>query len=108
MNDNYNGIPIKDEYIPRHAANYIKNYNTNNYNNFNNGDNKKEKKNITVKKKKRKIKKWVWNSLLIIFLLVICISVYKLIDWNKDNKDTSDIIDEINNPSLTVKTIGHQ
>ena len=91
MKDNYNGIPIKDEYIPRHAsnyntANYKKNAVTSNQNSLNKN----------VKKKKRKLKKWVWNFLLIFFILITCGSVYKLLDWNKDNNNTSKIVEEIN------------
>ena len=80
MNDNYGSIPIKNEYKPKHSSDN---------NNFNN------KKNI-VKKKKRKVKKWVLNILLVFFLLITCGGIYVLLDWNKDNIDTTKIIDSIN------------
>ncbi|MBQ8193018.1 MAG: class B sortase [Bacilli bacterium] len=89
MNDNYGGIPIKDEYIPRHANNY---YIYNKRNDKLNNNNKK----IHVKKKKRKLKRWVWNVLLIFFVLLTGISIYKIILWNNDNIDTSKIVNEIN------------
>jgi len=76
MYNNYGGIPIKDEY--KVMLN----------NNFNN--------NKPVKKKKRKIKKWVLNVMIVFFLMLTCGGVNKLIDWYKDNLDTSKIVDEIN------------
>lgn len=94
MKNNYNVIPIKDEYIPRHANNYnVGNYKKNtDINNYNKHDESKK----LPKKRKRKLKKWVWNTILIFFVLITCISVYKLLDWNKDNNDTSKIVEEIN------------
>ena len=89
MNDNYGGIPIKQEYIPKHSSNYC-----------NNGCN--NKKNV-IMKKKRKIKNWVWNILLVFFLLVTCSGIYVLIDWNKDNIDTSKIVNEINKDVVLVE-----
>lgn len=72
MDENFGGIPIKDEY-------------------------KKSKSNkIEKKKKKRKIKKWVWNVLLIFFLIVTLVGICRIFIWEIDNKDTSKIIDEIN------------
>ena len=58
-----------------------------------------------VKKKKRRIKKWVWNVLLIFFLLMLAIGVYRLLDWNKDNKNTGKIIEEINNEVVVTEKV---
>lgn len=93
MNDKFNGIPIKEEYIPKHASNssnlnYIKTNSTK--------DSKTSNREYCTKKKKRKLKKWVWNALLIFFVLIICYSVYKIFAWSKDNKDTSQMVEEIN------------
>lgn len=100
MKDNYNGIPIKDEYIPRHASNY----NTGNYKNNTSDYNKSNKNTKKAKTKKRKLKKWVWNILLIFFLLITCCSVYKLLDWNQDNNNTSKMLEEISKVVEVVET----
>ena len=80
MEDNYGGIPIKKEFLPDNKL-----------------ENNTNKKKMKTKKHKRKIKKWVLNVLLIFFLIVFGIGIYKLLDWNKDNNDTDKIIEEINN-----------
>lgn len=49
-----------------------------------------------VKKKKRKIKRWVWIFFLIIFICIIIFSSIKIILWMKDNKETSDTVNNIN------------
>lgn len=94
MKDNYNEVPIKDDYIPKHAGNYITNQckivrDTSNIN-------KSGKKVIQVKKKRRRVKKWVWSFLIITFLLIFGISIIILLSWNKDNSNTDKIIEEIN------------
>ena len=43
-----------------------------------------------------KIKKRILNILLIIFILVTIIGIYELISWNKDNNNTSKLVEEIN------------
>ena len=64
----------------------------------------KKTKIVEVKKKKRRIKKWVWNVLLIFFVVVAIFGIYRIFDWNKDNKDTKEIINEINN-DVTINEI---
>ncbi len=87
-------LPIKEEYIGRHTD---KNSLIHKNNKKEDNSNKEVKKEIIeVRKKRRRIKKWVWNVLLIFFLLVIGCSVYRLLDWNKDNNNTNKIIDDIN------------
>ena len=81
MYDNYGGIPIKDEYMVK----------TNNESFSNNKKNRKIKKN-----KKTKFKILILNILLIFFLLIIGIGIFKLIKWNNDNNNTSKIVEEIN------------
>lgn len=49
-----------------------------------------------VKKKKRKIKRWVWIFFLVIFICIIIFSSIKIILWMKDNKETSDTVNNIN------------
>lgn len=90
MKDNsYYGIPIKDEYIPRHASKY--DY----YSNYNENNNKINHYLNNNKKKNRKLKKWVWNLLLIFFILIIILCVLKLFLWGKDNRKTSNIVDDV-------------
>ena len=89
MRNDYAGIPIKDEYIPRN----FNNYNTNNYNNKKNNRNKK----------KRILKKWGLNFLLLFFIIITLGSFISLFNWNKDNNNTDKIIDDINNSVVVVE-----
>jgi len=101
MNNSNDEIPIKDEYIPKHANSYVvgnyKKVNNENISTPADGDsNNVSKTTVTIKKKKRRIKKWVWNVLFLFFLIMTIVSVLEILDWNKDNNDTSDIVEEIN------------
>ena len=101
MKDNYNEIPIKDDYIPKHASNYITNQSkividTDNID-------KGGKKVIQVKKKKRRIKKWVWSFFIVVFLMIIGIGIIILLSWNKDNSNTDKIIEEMNNDVVVIE-----
>ena len=49
------------------------------------------------KKKKRTIKKWVWTLLISLFIVIIIFCLIKLLFWMRDNKNTSNVVDEINN-----------
>lgn len=62
------------------------------------------KEKIVVKKKKRYLKKWVWTTFLIIFLLIIAFSLFKIFFWVKDNKDTKSVIDDISNNTKVEET----
>lgn len=62
------------------------------------------KEKIVVKKKKRYLKKWVWTTFLIIFLLIIAFSLFKIFFWAKDNKDTKSVIDDISNNTKVEET----
>ena len=55
-----------------------------------------------MEKKDYRLKKILPNILLIIFLIGIVISIYKIIDWSKNNKKTSEIITSLNNV-VTIK-----
>ena len=88
MNSSSKDVPLKEEYIPKHADDFRTYYKKNTIK-------KTVTKTIEIKKKKRKIKKWVWNVLLLFFLTITCSSIYKLLDWNDDNNDTSKIVEEI-------------
>lgn len=99
-NDN---IPINDEYIPRHVKKDF---------NFELTFNEKieaeseitpRKRVITIRKKKRKLKKWVWQTFLIIFLLIIFACIFKIFFWNKDNQDTTKIINKISENTEVVE-----
>lgn len=100
MKDNYNDVPIKDEYIPKHASNYMGKA----CKFVDDGDVNKDKiKVIYNKKKKRKIKKWVWSTLAFIFLVIIIVCIIILMLWNKDNSDTSKIIEEIDKNIIVIE-----
>ena len=117
-----NNLP-EEEYIPRHANNYGYNKEKENieldskesfsneeseveekyYKIDKNIDIEKELDNINdtiepkvVKKKKRKLKRWVWIFFLVIFICIIIFSSIKIILWMKDNKKTSDTVNDIN------------
>lgn len=62
------------------------------------------KEKIVVKKKKRYLKRWVWTAFLIIFLLIIAFSLFKIFFWSKDNKDTKSVIDDISNNTKVEET----
>ncbi len=62
------------------------------------------KKQVIVRKKKRHLKKWVWNTFLVILLLVIAFCLLKIFFWSKDNKNTKNIVDEINKVTKVEET----
>lgn len=70
-------IPIKENYI-----------------------NSPQTKNI---KKKRKLKKWVWNLLLVFFIMLTILSIFKILVWNTNNKDTKRVIDEISKETNIIE-----
>jgi len=88
MREDFGGIPIKDEYIPRYTVNY---------NRENNNSNKKNTKKKKKKSKKKTLKKLIWLLLMLFFLSMTVISAIKLINWGVDNKKTEEIVEEINN-----------
>lgn len=53
------------------------------------------------KKRKRKLKKWVLFVLLGFFFTLGGINLYILLNWNKDNQKTADIVNDINIPDET-------
>ena len=53
------------------------------------------------KKRKRKLKKWVLFVLLGFFFTLGGINLYILLNWNKDNQKTADIVNDINIPDVT-------
>lgn len=101
MKDNKIPRKEKEEYIPKHAHGYIQ---ENNY--ITNQDKVEIKKNniksCKVKRKRRRLKKWVWNLIIAAFLMILIIGIINLILWNKDNNKTSDVVDEINK-DISVK-----
>ena len=58
---------------------------------------KRGKKKKSKRKKTKKFHKILWILLLLFFITTLAISVSKLLNWNKDNKETKDIIDNIQN-----------
>lgn len=91
-----NDIPINEKYIPKHTRDFTENYQKEK-NITKKIQKEKPKEIVEIKKKKRKLKKWVWNLLLIFFLIITIFSLLKIIKWNNDNKDTNNIVNEINN-----------
>lgn len=91
-------------YIPRHTNDYIRNNKDINIHDEdvpiinNNDDNNKNitSQKIVIRKKKRYLKKWVWTFLLILFLLIIVFSIFKIFFWVRDNNDTKNVVDDIN------------
>ncbi len=102
----------EEEYTPRHAGNYdnvyIENNNSSNnyekYYNINKNINiNKELDEINkgyeykeIKKKKRDIKSWVWILIFIILIIIILVCIFKILLWYKDNTNTKDVVNEIN------------
>lgn len=58
----------------------------------------------TKRKLKKKVKKILWSLLLIFFIIMLLISVSKLLSWFKDNKETSKIIENIQNDIIIEET----
>lgn len=98
---------INEEYSPKHAYGYIDRENEDNtsedavedffdINEVRKSQDKKKKINYRKRRKKRRVKKWILNVFVLFFLATTGLSVYKIFIWNDDNKDTSEIVDEIN------------
>lgn len=84
-----------EEYVPKHAKNY--NTNCHLYDNIQNNEQ------MVKRKKKRRIKNWVWN-VLIIFFLSMTIGLFVLLwFWHKDNVDTSKISDDISKDTEIIE-----
>ena len=88
-----------------------------NYNKINEDINKEEDNNNTIDtkdndihtKRKRKINKSkvIWTILMFIFIIIIIFCIIKIFFWNKDNKKTSSLIDNISSDTtIKVVTIG--
>lgn len=99
----YNSRPIKDDYIPRHVKKDSNLELTVNKKVEAESELTPSKRVITIKKKKRKLKKWVWQAFLIIFLLIILVCAFKMFFWNKDNQNTTKIIDNISENTEVVE-----
>ena len=89
MNDNYGGIPIKNEYKVKK-----------NMMNLNNDNNKKNK---IRQKNKRKVKNWVLNVLLVIFLIITGYGIYELVKWHNDNINISKLVEEIDKNTIVIE-----
>ena len=87
MYNDYGGIPIKSEYKSKLYGNNIKQENNN------------------KKKKKKKITKKILNILIIFFLIITCSGIYMIVEWNKDNINTSKLVDEINKEVEVVEKV---
>lgn len=103
MNNEYNNYNNNEKYIPKHANNYYqKNMNTDliidnslNYSNVKKYDTLNTIDNSKKKTKKKSI--WVLVILFSVFLAIMVFCLIKIFVWGKNNKDTSKVIDDINN-----------
>lgn len=103
MNNEYNNYDNNEEYTPRHANNYYQNNmntdliidNSLNYSNVKKQDTLNTIDNTKKKTKKKNI--WILVILFSIFLAIIVFCLIKIFVWGKNNKDTSKVIEDINN-----------
>lgn len=65
----------------------------------------KNKKIITITKKKRRLKKWVWQLFIIIFLITIIISLTNITVWHKENEATDKVVEEISNETTVIEQV---
>ena len=108
MNNEYNDYNKDNEYTPRHANDFYQNSSNdliidNNLNYINtNADNildttNNDRNNKKKKRKKKKNTTWIFVILCSIFISIIVFCLIKIFIWGKDNKDTSKVINDINN-----------
>lgn len=108
MNNEYNDYNKDNEYTPRHANDFYQNSSNdliidNNLNYINtNADNildtiNNDKNNKKNQRKKKKNTTWIFIILFSIFISIIVFCLIKIFIWGKDNKDTSKVINDINN-----------
>ena len=103
MNNEYNNYNNNEEYTPRHANNYYQNNmntdliidNSLNYSNVKKQDTLNTIDNTKKKTKKKNI--WILVILFSIFLAIIVFCLIKIFVWGNNNKDTSKVIEDINN-----------
>ena len=108
MNNEYNDYNKDDEYTPRHANDFYQNSSNdliidNNLNYINTNDDNildtinNDRNNKKKKSKKKKNTTWIFVILCSIFISIIVFCLIKIFIWGKDNKDTSKVINDINN-----------
>ena len=108
MNNEYNDYNKDDEYTPRHANDFYQNSSNdliidNNLNYINTNDDNildtinNDKNNKKRKRKKKKNTTWIFVILCSIFISIMVFCLIKIFIWGKDNKDTSKVINDINN-----------
>ena len=108
MNNAYNDYNKDDEYTPRHANDFYQNSSNdliidNNLNYINTNDDNildtinNDRNNKKKKRKKKKNTTWIFAILFLVFISIIVFCLIKIFVWGKDNKDTSKVIDDINN-----------
>lgn len=103
MNNEYNNYNQDNEYTPRHASSsyYDSANNLTIDNNLNYNDNVldtiNDDRNNKKKRKKKKNTTWLFVILFSVFISIIVFCLIKIFVWGKDNKDTSKVIDDINN-----------
>ena len=108
MNNEYNDYNKDDEYTPRHANDFYQNSSNdliidNNLNYINTNDDNildtinNDRNNKNKKRKKKKNTTWIFVILCSIFISIIVFCLIKIFIWGKDNKDTSKVINDINN-----------
>lgn len=110
MNNNYNNMNNNNNYNDFWGNDKVYNNIVNNYNKIN--DNMHNDSNSDINsndinsnkikhiKRKRKNSKVIWTVIMFIFIFIALACVVKLIFWNRDNKKTSSLIDNISSDTM--------
>ena len=100
-NNNYNDFWSNDKVYNNIVNNYNK-INDNMHNDSNSDINSNDINSNKIKriKRKRKNSKVIWTVIMFIFIFIALACVVKLIFWNRDNKKTSSLIDNISSDTM--------
>lgn len=100
-NNNYNDFWGNDKVYNNIVNNYNK-INDNMHNDSNSDINSNDINSNKIKriKRKRKNSKVIWTVIMFIFIFIALACVVKLIFWNRDNKKTSSLIDNISSDTM--------
>ena len=101
INNNYNDFWGNDKVYNNIVNNYNK-INDNMHNDSNSDINSNDINSNKIKhiKRKRKNSKVIWTVIMFMFIFIALACVVKLIFWNRDNKKTSSLIDNISSDTM--------
>ena len=54
-------------------------------------------------KKKRRLRKWVYNAIILIFLLILIAVIVVILRWNRDNQEIANITNDLSNTPMEEK-----